>query len=384
MKKYKHFILGFITAAILFMLIPVGAAIQEYICYIADYSVIINGEEYTHPDLPILNYQGNTYAPLRSVLEAAGLEVNWNGELREASIISPTVEKTWDLDNIPLNNYGLPDFEIIQFTAIDENGINVIYFDEVKYVGISSLKDAMKPLIIYWRFGTNPKIFDLYASTSAYLANDEPLIYDIPYVRYMSEYYILNDYYVETIIPLINTETDVQYTVITTEFSDANLLKIIRKKLNKPTGDITNIDVETITNLYASSCRIFNLEGIQYLHNLERLDLNDNKISNIKPLSILTKITTLSLGSNELTNIKPLESLIELRHLSLGFNNISDIKPLSKLSNLETLILFRNKVSDISPLLDLENLFELSIGQNPISNYSLIDKFKNPLIIVTY
>lgn len=86
----KKFILGVIVGAMLFSIIPISATIEEYICYKADYKVMINGEEYISEDLPVLNYKGNTYAPFRSILEKAGLEVAWNAELGQAEVSSPT------------------------------------------------------------------------------------------------------------------------------------------------------------------------------------------------------------------------------------------------------------------------------------------------------
>lgn len=89
----KKFIMGFLTAALLFTAIPIGAAIEEYICYRADYKVMVNGEQYISNDLPILNYKGSTYAPFRSILEAAGLNVNWNAELGQAEVTTPNTKE---------------------------------------------------------------------------------------------------------------------------------------------------------------------------------------------------------------------------------------------------------------------------------------------------
>ena len=86
MKKYKQFVVGFLVGAMLFSIVPISAAIEEFICYRADYKVMINGSEYISGDLPILNYKGNTYAPFRSILENAGLNVNWNAELYQAEV----------------------------------------------------------------------------------------------------------------------------------------------------------------------------------------------------------------------------------------------------------------------------------------------------------
>jgi hypothetical protein len=90
----KKFLLGFIIGAIICSVIPIKAAIEEYICYKADYKVMINGVEFVSPDLPILSYKGNTYGPFRPMLEAAGMTVNWNAELGQAEITAQVSESS--------------------------------------------------------------------------------------------------------------------------------------------------------------------------------------------------------------------------------------------------------------------------------------------------
>jgi len=87
----KKFIAGFVLAAVLFNIVPIGAAIEEFVLNKADYKLIIKGTEYKDPDKPMLNYQGTTYAPVRSLLTAAGLDVQWNSELEQAEV-KPTNE----------------------------------------------------------------------------------------------------------------------------------------------------------------------------------------------------------------------------------------------------------------------------------------------------
>jgi hypothetical protein len=86
----KKFLSGIIIGALLMSAIPISAAIEEYILYKADYSLLINGTEYADTELPLLNYKGYTYAPVRSVFKAAGLNVEWNAELNQASVSAPT------------------------------------------------------------------------------------------------------------------------------------------------------------------------------------------------------------------------------------------------------------------------------------------------------
>lgn len=119
--------MGLIVGALIFTIIPVSAVIEEFICYRADYKVMINGKEYTHDTLPILNYKGNTYAPFRSVLEAAGLKVNWNAELGQAEVITP------------VNSITMTDLDASTLQRATLNNLAGIEYNGVFYVETSSL-----------------------------------------------------------------------------------------------------------------------------------------------------------------------------------------------------------------------------------------------------
>jgi hypothetical protein len=123
----KRFVLGFIIGAVLFSVLPIKAAIEEFICYKADYRVIINGEEYTHPDLPILNYQGNTYVPFRSALEQAGLIIDWDTQSREARVTLP------EGGDYTLDKSILPD--------ATQDGMTGITYNDKFYVDVDSLME---------------------------------------------------------------------------------------------------------------------------------------------------------------------------------------------------------------------------------------------------
>jgi hypothetical protein len=97
----KKFIMGLVLGVLIMSIIPVKAAIEEYICHKADYKVMVNGTEYANSDLPILNYKGNTYVPFKSTLEAAGLNVNWNAKLGQAEVASPTTTNLKSTPSLP-------------------------------------------------------------------------------------------------------------------------------------------------------------------------------------------------------------------------------------------------------------------------------------------
>ncbi|WP_373000730.1 hypothetical protein [Lutispora sp.] len=82
----KKFILGVLVGGIIFGSIPLAASIEEYICHKADYKLIIYGQEYNDPELPLMTYKGHTIGSVRKILEAAGLNVEWNAELGQAEV----------------------------------------------------------------------------------------------------------------------------------------------------------------------------------------------------------------------------------------------------------------------------------------------------------
>ena len=156
---------------------------------------------------------------------------------------------------------------------------------------------------------------------------------------------------------------------------DANLEKIIRAHLNKLTGAITKSDLKSITELNASSCDIDSLEGIQYLLNLEVLDLRDNNIKDITPLNGLRNMIAVDLSYNFIEDIGSLKGLSKLEFLNLEKNSISDINALAELIDLTDLYLSYNNISDISPLNNLSKLMRLTLNSNQITDINALSNF---------
>ncbi|KIL38492.1 hypothetical protein SD70_25970 [Gordoniibacillus kamchatkensis] len=61
-------------------------SVKEYILTKIDYPILVKGKEYTNADLPALNYQGNTYVPLKAVGDVLGAAVTWNEQLKRVEI----------------------------------------------------------------------------------------------------------------------------------------------------------------------------------------------------------------------------------------------------------------------------------------------------------
>ena len=151
-------------------------------------------------------------------------------------------------------------------------------------------------------------------------------------------------------------------------FPDANLQAAIRAAIGKPSGDIYQSDLSSLTALDADGKGIVDLTGLESCTSLKNLWLDRNQISNISPLSGLTSLTWLVLNSNQISDISPLSGLTSLKWLNLDSNQVSDLSPLSGLTSLTELALGNNQISDISPLSGLTNLEYLGLGGNQISD----------------
>lgn len=155
----------------------------------------------------------------------------------------------------------------------------------------------------------------------------------------------------------------------------------VRRKLPKPTGDITQADLKKLKSFNMSQvkgiesldvCIFTYMTGLKELFlgegtfddlspiagatNLESLRASINQVSDLKPLSKLKKLDRLDLGRTQVKDVTPLGELTALTELQLDGTQVEDISPLAKLTQLETLSLKGTKVKDLSPLNGLKKL----------------------------
>jgi len=163
-------------------------------------------------------------------------------------------------------------------------------------------------------------------------------------------------------------------------FKDVNFENAIRKSINKPTGNITETDVQKITKLSIHELKsIKDISGIEYFTNLREFNLTDSSVSDISSLSRLTKLRKLSLPNNEIVDITPIKGLtnlifLDLKNSSLEYigqhkNRISNISALSGLKNLKTLCISSDYIYNYNPLESLSGLRSLYLTGSPVSNY---------------
>ena len=121
-------------------------------------------------------------------------------------------------------------------------------------------------------------------------------------------------------------------------------------------------DVLNLRNLGITS--FDEIEGLQSLKNLKKLDLFSNQISEIKNLETLENLEELDISFNQISEITGLDKISNLKVLNLSSNKIREIKNLEKLTDLEDLDFCFNQIKEIKGLDNLTNLKVLFLAQN--------------------
>lgn len=182
-------------------------------------------------------------------------------------------------------------------------------------------------------------------------------------------------------------------------FNDPVLEEKIRAAMDKPEGDITVGEAETVKKIDGDiewqspeEMMIKDISALKYFTNLEELELQFHAITDISPLAGMIKMKGLSLGGNNIGDISPLADLKELNFLAIfncqakdysvlkNFNNLfglhidyspfEDLSVLSEMKDLQRLTFVETKVSDVSPIANLTKLKVLKLENCPIEDLS--------------
>ncbi|MCX7745526.1 MAG: leucine-rich repeat domain-containing protein [Clostridia bacterium] len=267
-------------------------------------------DQYNLLDIPLINAQGEFFAPLRLVAEKMSLTTEWDAQKQ-----SITFSSSKGILKMSIGNTG--------YTFNDQQGVlsNPPFVQDGRT--FIPLKFVVETFGGTYQFSENSNIISIYSY------DNSPVV-----------------------------------------FMDANLEAVVRKAVNKKVGAILKSDAQQLLYLEASSSGIVSLEGIQHLSNLTYLNIGNNSIQDLSPLSSLTQLSGINLYGNKLTNISDLSGLGNLTYLNLGLNEITDISPLKSLTTLKTLDLCQNEISELSALSNLSGLNYLSLGDNKLTDIS--------------
>lgn len=86
MKKIFKSLIVVLILSIITSTSAIAVSSADFILKKASYPILVSGTNYTDPELPLLNYQGSTYVPLRAIGELYGANIGWNEKLRQVEI----------------------------------------------------------------------------------------------------------------------------------------------------------------------------------------------------------------------------------------------------------------------------------------------------------
>ncbi|WP_375181535.1 leucine-rich repeat domain-containing protein [Chryseobacterium sp.] len=137
-------------------------------------------------------------------------------------------------------------------------------------------------------------------------------------------------------------------------------------------GDLINLEI-----LYISCNPYLEVNGLEHLKFLQRLDVTLTKIDHIKKINVNENIRSLNIGETKIDKITDLERFPYLEELRVNGSRVDKIEGLDTLRNLKQLLISSTHVEEIEGLESLKNLEVLDLSRNEISKIKGLDNLKN-------
>ncbi|MCX6125736.1 MAG: leucine-rich repeat domain-containing protein [Proteobacteria bacterium] len=126
----------------------------------------------------------------------------------------------------------------------------------------------------------------------------------------------------------------------------------------------------------------------RYYKNVNRVQINNERIESIAPFHFFNQLIELEFKNNNISDLSAISGMKNLRKLSLSRNQIRSVTGLSQLDNLRDLDLSNNQIDDFSqlvgPQLERLNLSGNFIGENlgkfpKLPSLTVLDLSKNQI-----
>lgn len=226
----------------------------------------------------------------------------------------------------------------------------------------------------------NSKIILQLDNTTAFI-NDSPVTLSVPGTLVNDKTMVPTRFIAESMNCIVSWDEGTRTVIImpntAIEFEDKKFEKAVKSALNISKETLTTADVAKLTSLVVKESDIKSLKGIQYLINLNTLDIQKNNVGDISLLSGLIKLEKLNFSDNKIKDISALRKLLNIKDLNIESNYIQDISSLSSLDKLESLYIGNNKINDISVLKNLKSIKYLSAYYTLIEDITALSSLEN-------
>ncbi len=122
--------------------------------------------------------------------------------------------------------------------------------------------------------------------------------------------------------------------------------------------------LKKLKKLDMGGMRLFNIEDLTYLSNIEELDLNTNLMSDLTPLLSMKNLKKLNVSNCPyLKDYSILKEFSNLKSLNISYNEPEHFTFLKELNHLESLSMEQTGFKDMSLLNNLGDLKELNVSK---------------------
>ena len=175
-------------------------------------------------------------------------------------------------------------------------------------------------------------------------------------------------------VPLIAADKN----PLTKEESAKIIEAAIRKAVNKPTGELAELDFNKVHVLSLFNSGITDITPLSRLVNLKKLNVGQSPLKNLSPLAELVHLEELAIGNYGTPdrfkvplNLEPLKGLVKLKRLEIVGSHVRDLSPVGNLPDITYLALAYSRVDDYQPLLTLKHLKGLQLEGNGTAKANL-------------
>lgn len=171
-------------------------------------------------------------------------------------------------------------------------------------------------------------------------------------------------------------EINLAGSTLITDLQPLDQLKNLRK-LDISSSDITDLfpirNLTTLQYLDCSNTMVEDLQPLRYCKSLKKLFIDNTPVTDISVVNNFDKLEVLHLAHTVIDSLPALEVLLHLKDLDCSSTNLAQIGLLSGMKTLEELNISNTSIEDVAALAPLVNLKNLNLSQTKTKNINALE-----------